>query len=114
MRDYLTRFLTDFEYDPADAAFLLSAYDKLTAHDEARELFGQAVAAYEADINCDYNALTAQVKKASRLVGVHNHTADLLLFICLSRHLQKLYAERGIDPAIFHDSMLDLRYKLEE
>ena len=114
MRDYLTRFLTDFEYDPADAAFLLSAYDKLTAHDEARELFGQAVAAYEADINCDYNALTAQVKKASRLVGVHNHTADLLLFICLSRHLQKLYAERGIPDSIWFDTMRDLKYKAKE
>ena len=114
MREYLQDFFTEFEFGAADAAFLLDAYDKLCANDEAKALFDGAIAAYEANIDCDYNALNAQVKKASRLVGVHNHTADLLLYICLSRHLRTLYAQRGIDDAILHDSMLDLKYKLEE
>ena len=114
MKTYLQKFFKDFDYSPDDADFLLAAYDKIMANPEAAALFKQAVATYEANIDCDYNSLTAQVKQASRLVGVHNHTADLLLFICLSKHLRKTYAERGIDDAIWHDSMLDLRYKLEE
>ena len=114
MRSYLQRFLTDFEYSPDDAAFLLDAYDKITQNTEARALFEQAITTYEADINCDYSALTALSKKASRACGIHNHTADLLLFICLSKHLRALYTERGIALSVWHDSMLDLRYKLEE
>ncbi len=114
MRTYLQDFFTEFGYDPTDAAHLLDAYDKITANAEANTLFQEAIAAYQADINCDYNTLTAQSKKAARLTDVHNHTTDLLLFICLSKHLKQCYLARGIDLSIWHDSMLDLRYKLEE
>ncbi len=114
MRDYLIWFLGDFAYDPADAAHLLAAYDTLMANPEATQQFEDAIATYQANIDCDYGALTAQSKKAARHSGVHNHTTDLLLFICMSRHLRALYAERGIDDAIWHDSMSDLKYKLEE
>ena len=114
MRDYLSWFFEVFSYDAADSAALLDAYDKLMANPEAGALLEGAIATYEADINCDYNALTAQSKKAARLASIHNHTTDLLLFICLSKHLRELYAERGIDDAIWHDTVLDLKYKLEE
>ena len=114
MRDYLIWFLGDFAYDPADAAHLLAAYDKVMANAEAGQQFEGAIATYAASIDCDFGILTAQSKKAARLSGVHNHTTDLLLFICLSKHLRTLYAERGIDDAIWHDSMSDLKYKLEE
>lgn len=114
MRDYLIWFLKDFAYDQADAEHLLAAYDTVMASPEAREQFEGAIATYEANIDCDFGALTAQSKKAARLASVHNHTTDLLLFICMSKHLRALYAERGIDDAIWHDSMSDLKYKLEE
>ena len=114
MREYLTWFLNDFEYSPDDVAFLLASYDKLIANEQAKAAFFEAIDTYGASIDCDYGALTACSKKAARAANVHNHTTDLLLYICLSKRLRSLYAERGIDPAIFHDSMLDLRYKLEE
>ncbi len=114
MREYLTWFFKNFDYDQTDAVCLLSAYDTVMATPEAKEQFEGAIAAYDENIDCDYGALTAQSKKAARLAGVHNHTTDLLLFICLSKKLRALYAERGIDDVIWHDSMLDLKYKLEE
>lgn len=114
MRTYLQDFLKEFDYNPDDTAFLLASYDKLSANAEAKLLFESAIQTYEANIDCDYGALTAQSKKAARITGVHNHTTDLLLFICLSKHLRSLYIDRGIDLAIWHDSMLDLKYKLEE
>ncbi len=114
MRAYLQDFFAEFGYDPTDAAYLLNAYDRILDNAEAKALFDGAIAAYEANADCDYNALNADTKKAARLVGVHNHTTDLLLYICLSKKLRERYAERSIDDAIWHDSMLDLRYKLEE
>ena len=114
MKTYLQDFLKDFDYNPDDAAFLLDAYGKICADTEAKALFDGAIATYAANIDCDLGALNADTKKAARLVGVHNHTTDLLFYICLSKHLREKYAERGIDDAIWHDSMLDLRYKLEE
>ncbi len=114
MRDYLIWFLGDFAYDPTDAAHLLAAYDAVMANFEAKQQFESAIATYQANIDCDFGALTAQSKKAARLADVHNHTTDLLLFICMSKHLRDVYANRGVDDAIWHDSMLDLKYKLEE
>ena len=114
MKAYLQQFFTDFEYSPDDANFLLAAYDKIVTNEQAKQHFEEAIATYDADINCDYNALTALSKKASRACGIHNHTADLLLFICLSKHLKTQYESRSIALSIWHDSMLDLRYKLEE
>ena len=101
-------------YQEDDAAHLLAAYDTVVSNPEAKQQFEGAIATYEANIDCDFGALTAQCKKAARLVGVHNHTTDFLLFACLSKHLRELYALRGVDQAIWHDSMLDLKYKLEE
>ena len=114
MRTYFEEFFKEFEYTEKDTAFLLDAFDKICACDEARIPFERAYEAYVADLNCDWAALMQQTQAAGRPVGVHNFTTDLLLFIMLSKHLRELYVHHGIDLAIWHDSMLDLRYKLEE
>ena len=114
MRSYLQQFFKDFAYPPDDAATLLAAYDKLVANEQAKAAFFEAISTYQANIDCDYGTLTAGSKKAARAADVHNHTTDLLLYICLSKHLRTQYRARGIDDAIWYDSMLDLRYKLEE
>lgn len=114
MRQYFERFFAEFEYSEKDTTVLLNAFDKICACDAARIPFEQAYATYAADCNCDWGALIRQTQEAGKLVGVHNFTTDLLLFIMLSKRLRELYAEHGIDLAIWHDSMLDLKYKLEE
>jgi hypothetical protein len=115
MRDYLHWFFDEFSYRENDSAFLLDAYDTLMANAEAAALFEGAIRAYEADYEgCDYNAMTADCKRAGRLCGVHNHTTDFLLYACLTKHLRALYAEKDIDDGIWHDTVSDLKYKLEE
>ena len=84
------------------------------ANDQARAHFEQALAAYGADMNCDYGQIMGKARQAGSAVGVRSYTSELLLFICLSRKLRERYVERGIDLSIWHDSMLDLRYKLDE
>lgn len=114
MKTYFEDFFAEFEYCTQDSAYLLSAFDKICACDQARVPFEKAYEAYAADCNCDWGALMQQTQQAGRLVGIHNYTTDLLLFILLSKHLRHLYEQHGIDLAIWHDSMLDLKYKLEE
>lgn len=115
MRAYLAQFFKDFAYDPADASFLLCAYDKIAANTEAADLLQSVLCAYEADpVGYDYSILTAQSKKAARLTELHNHTTDLVFYLCLTKHLKALYLSQGIDLTIWHDSVLDLKYKLEE
>ena len=110
MRDYLVDFLDRFGYDTADVAVLLAAYDRLAQ--DAR--WDEALGLYEADVGCDQSRVIALADEAAVAVGVHEYTAELLIFLCMSRRLKQEYEVRGWVDDIFTGSMLDLKYKLEE
>ena len=110
MRDYLVDFLDRFGYDTADVAVLLAAYDRLAS--DAR--WDEALGLYEADVGCDQSRVIALADEAAVAVGVHEYTAELLIFLCMSRRLKREYEVRGWADDIFTGSMLDLKYKLEE
>lgn len=115
MREYLIGFFKEFEYEYEDARYLLRAYDTITASVAAFGLFGEALSAYEADITMDHQAeLFSRTRKISELTGVHDYTVELLVFICMARHLKSVYSEKGIDMQIYGNSVLDLKWKLEE
>jgi len=115
MREYLISFCKEFGYEHTDAQCLLSAYDCICAQPPAAELLCGAVRAYEANADIDYQTeILGRAKKISEITGVHAYTADLLVFILLTKHLKKLYQEKGLDLQIYRDSVLDLKWKLEE
>ncbi len=115
MKEYLKQFLVDFEYKESDASFLLSEYEKIASHRDANSTFNKIIADYEKSIHIDYyKDVLVKAQSAGTDAGVHPYTSGLLIFMCLSKHLKELYDERGISEQIYHDSMLDLRYKLEE
>lgn len=114
MRSYLEKFFLEFGYEPEDAAVLLSAYDRIAADEEAGSLWNEAVALYDGDILCDYARIIDLADRAADRLALNPYMLELLIFICLTRHAEAVYQERGIDAEIFHNSMLDLRYKLEE
>lgn len=115
MREYLIGFFKEFEYEYEDARYLLRAYDTITAGVTAFGLFGEALSAYEADITMDHQAeLFSRTRKISELTGVHDYTVELLVFICMTRHLKSVYSEKGIDMRVYRNSVLDLKWKLEE
>lgn len=114
MIEYVNQFFKDFDYREQDAAHLLACAQSIADTDAARAHFERAIAAYDRDQNCDYCAMMGWAREAGDLVDVHNYTAELLLFICLSKKLRERYADLGLSMQIYHDSMLDLRYKLDE
>ena len=115
MRDYLNNFITKWEYTNEDKQFLLKAFDKIWANAEAKAEFERILGVYEANIKCDqYKEILVPAQNAGYLANVHKYTSGLLIDRCMTKHLKKLYEERGIHDQIFYDSMLDLRYKLEE
>ena len=114
MRNYLVDFFDTFAYDAADAAYLLEAYDRIVANEKTAELWDRALAIYEENISCDCKEILNLAGEAARLLYLHEYTAELLIFICMSRRLKREYEARSIDDEIFHNSMLDLKYKLDE
>lgn len=114
MREYLVNFLNEFNYEQKDASELISAYDKIVENKEAKSLLDNVLKTYEENIFCDYGELIKMAGKMAELTGLHTYTTELLIFMCMSKHTKKLYEERNIDMQIYKDSMLDLKWKLDE
>lgn len=115
MREYLISFFDEFEYEENDARQLLCAYDTIESCEEAKCAFCDALLAYGASISIDYQTeILDRASVASKASGIHTYTTELLMFICMTKRLRKLYGERGLDYQIYKDSVLDLKWKLEE
>lgn len=114
MRHYLESFFKEFKYEKSDEEYLLKTYDNINSHPEAKKLLGEALFAYQEDIKCDYDKIIKSCTEIARRIDAHEFTVELLMFICLSKQLENNYKDKGISREIFYNSMLDLKYKLEE
>lgn len=112
MKEYLRGFMQEFEY-PKDARdHLLADYGKIVK--SSADALSVLLAEYDISYDIDFNAALEKMKEISALAGVHEYTGALLLFLCYTRRLREYYAEAGIADEIFKNSMLDLKYKLQE
>ena len=106
--------MDELGFDKEAVESLSADIEKIYANEEAKALFAGAVDDYERDIRSNYTELREAAKRAGEIVGVHAYSAELLLFICFSKHLRELYRLRGISDRIWFDSMSDLKWKLWE
>ena len=115
MKKYLNDFMVEFEYLDEDREFLIDAYGKIEANEEARAEWDRILKVYNDDINCDYyKGILVPAQNAGKLVGVHPYTSGLLIFMCMTKRLKELYIERNISLDFYKKSVLDLKYKLDE
>ena len=114
MREYLIGFWKDFEYTCEDAAYLLEVYDRITANRETARAWETILERYEADIKSPWKELIEATDPIADALAVYRYTIHLLLVQCLSRRLHAEYTTQGLGEELYHNAMLDLRYKLEE
>lgn len=115
MKNYLSDFLPRIEISDADIEFLLSAYDVIASNEKAFSALNEALALYDADMNCDFKgSIVPLADKAAELSGVQEFTAEFILLAALSRRLKENYAARGLSDELFYHTMMDLKYKIEE
>ena len=114
MIEYVLSFMDELGFDKEAVESLSADIEKIYANEEAKALFAGAIDDYERDIHSNYTELREAAKRAGEIVGVHAYSAELLLFICFSKHLRELYRLRGISDRIWFDSMSDLKWKLWE
>lgn len=113
-RDYTETFLRRYGCSEEEVSTLLGAYDRIADSETAADCWIRAADIYAASETCDWNEALRCGRQAGETVGVHPYTADLLTVIRLSARLKARYAARGIPESIFHDSMADVKYKLDE
>ena len=109
MRQYLHDFMRSYDYPQEAVETLLGAYDVL----KEVPAFLELIETYEKDRFCDYTAMLAKCKEIAATTGIHTYTVEFLMFACFSRHLREIYREEGLADAMWRQSMLDLKCKLE-
>ena len=114
MKQYLAHFFEQFDYPLPAREALSAAYDTVQLDSEAKELFDGYLKDYIGNTHCDFSAQLQGCAQLARRMPLSPYTLQLLLFICHSEHTIELYRQAGLDGQIFHDSMLDLKYKLYE
>ena len=114
MRAYVIDFMNEYGY-PEDAKdTLISAFDKIESSPEAHKIWFDTLALYDENHNCDYEKVLANANAVSDILDVHEYITELLIFICMSKRLYKLYVEHNLPIEFYKSSMADLRYKLDE
>ena len=114
MKAYLDEFLTSCGYCREDRIFLTETYEKIISYPKPSELWEKALALYRENVNCNFDEVLALSHRAGSLLGIHPYTAHLLIFLCMTKRLREEYEARGVDTAIWFDTVLDLKYKNEE
>ena len=115
MRKYLSCFFSEFGFEARDAEKFLSVYDTIISSKEANGLLSEALAAYENDININQiTEIIVRARRISDIIDVHPYTVDLLVYLCMTRHFREVCIEKGVDLQIYRDSVLDLKWKLDE
>lgn len=115
MKQYLSDFFKAFEYTESDTAFLMDVYDKITDNPETMALLVEALQMYaDSSVPCDYKRIIDIADEIALKLQFREYTVELLIFICLSRRTKELYKERRLDDRIFKNTMLDLKYKMQE
>ena len=111
---YLTHIMGELDF-PADAMECLSnSLDRVLNNATAREILFRDLDRYEQDIHLSYRDVLVDMEHVAEMTGVHRWKTELILFLLYSKHLREVYLSRNVDLSIFHDSMLDLKWKLLE
>ena len=104
---YIRDFCREFDYPAEAEEALCSAYLALSEDPVFSADFDRRIRAYQDDLTIIEDPLPPSS-------AAHPYTADLLLFICCTPRLKAEYEKRGLPLPVYHDSMLDLKWKLFE
>ncbi len=110
----IENFLTEYEFSTKAIYSLLYDYQKISQNKKANELFESVVVMYEKDQLVDYDIPINAMKEIASTVDVSVYACYFLFYLCLTPHLKELYIQKGISLEIYHSSMLDFKYKLDE
>jgi len=110
---YVGDFTKAYGYPDEARQTLENAYEAISKA-AGGALFHEQIRRYDESADIPYSEILSAVKKAGDAAGVHEYTAKLLYFICISAKLRERYAGRGVSEEIYVNSMYDLKWKLNE
>lgn len=121
-KNYIENICAELEFPMEAKAEMLSAWEKVEKEPEAMKIWQRWLIEYEkagygkeeTAVPMDFKAALTDIDIAAQKADIHKYTAELLFFLCLTGQLKQFYKERNIDLKIWHDSCMDLHWKLME
>ena len=113
MDQCIIRFCQEFDFPKEALAALLAAAHTIKTHPEAGTMLLQHTSLFWSDLLEDDDDL-ALLDQISDLTGIHRYTVYLLFYITCAETLKEHYIEKGISLSVYRDTLLDLRWKMNE
>lgn len=118
MKDYIKYFSEYLDFPADAAASLLEAYDLLSLNSEAFGEFCSWVRKYEEDIEFihweTYDRMIDATAHIAGISGIDRRRIELLLYICLTKHLKEIYEKNGYPESMYKATVCDLKAKMNE
>jgi RimJ/RimL family protein N-acetyltransferase len=110
---YFTEFMKEYEY-PKKAQEELKHYYIQLLQSESWSDFQRLVLAYEENKDNFNQEAVEQLQQIANESSVPEYSVNLIYLISISKSLQKRYEDTRWSQQMFHDAMMDLKYKLQE
>lgn len=111
MKNYLQKFLFDFEYPEETHKGFLDGLDVICSTQENLDAFNSLLKRYSDNMMCDYVKLVDDAMAFADTCGVHQYTMRTILHIFMAEILKGYYQQKGIPESYWYDSMLDIKYQ---
>lgn len=114
MREALQAFCREFDYPPEAEVCFLEAYARIRACPEAAALLEENMRLLWAEAFQKTGEDMVRLDRIAAQTELHPYTVYQMFFMLCAPHTRELYVERGLDLVIYHDSMLDLKWKMRK
>ncbi len=112
-RIYLNDIMEKLEFPDDAKENLLMSFDKIAGDKVASAWFLYMLDVYKSKKDLD-SQLINPIKVLGKTLGIHEYTSAMILLLCMTEHLLKLYKERGLSEELWLHTIRDLKYKLLE
>lgn len=114
MKENIHAFCREFDYPLEAEACFLDACTRIADVPEAASLLQENIHLLWAHFFQETGSDMVRLDKIAALTGIHPYTVYQVFFMLCAPHTQELYEQQGIDLAIYHDSMLDIKWKMRK
>lgn len=112
MRDYILAFMLKCGFESDCIDFTVKVYDEIMA--KKSQEFTQILEPYLKNKDADLVKIYENVSAMANSIGVHEYSAYLVLYVCLSKRLKEYYVLNNLPLDVYENTIQDIKYKANE
>lgn len=109
IKDKVKDLMDKLQFPLDDQIELLNTLDLLLKSDD----FSRVISAFN-NYDIDFSKALEFIKDISVTLELCEYTVNMIFILCIADELHNKYKQNNIDDKIYYDTMMDLKYKLDE